>query len=98
MVPFDSEFMALYVAYFMVLVFLILGFAYSKKYKERFKLNIIFFSIYFCIFLFPFFNENNFKGGNSLGVLVFGLFYLLVHLSVFLVRGLRHFVVKWIRG
>ena len=83
-IPDNGEFLTLYVIYLVVFLILLIGTIKSKSYKEDFTKNLIFFLAYLGIMIYISFNENNFKGGNSLGVLFIGGIFILLHLLIFI--------------
>ena len=83
-IPDNGEFLTLYVIYLVVFLIFLIGTIKSKSYKEDFTKNLIFFLAYLGIMICISFNENNFKGGNSLGVLFIGGIFILLHLLIFI--------------
>ena len=81
----DEEFLILYVVYIGLLLFLLLSTIFLKD-NKGFKNNLVFFSIYTAIMLALFSNENNFKNGGSLVVLFYGGIFILLHLTIFMIR------------
>jgi hypothetical protein len=79
----DEEFLLLYFIYGGLFLVLLLGTLFSKK-RRRFKKNLLFFLFYTAILTFVFLDEDNFKYGGSLLVLVYGGFFIVLHLAIFI--------------
>jgi hypothetical protein len=94
MIPIDSEFLTLYVIYISLLIVLVIGSIYSKKYKTIFRRNLLFFAVYTLLIIIPAFDEDNMKGGNSLFFIVFGWAFVLIHLFVLLASGIFNIVKR----
>ena len=84
MFPTDSEFTTLYIAYFVMLIFLIHGLLKSKN-KVFYKWNFLIFGIYLAIMIYVFSDLENFRYGNSLVMLFYGGLFVLLH---FIIIGL----------
>ncbi len=81
MLPVDSEFTMLYMAY--LLMFGILSFGLFKSNDKAFyKWNFLFFGIYFLIMIYVFTDAENFKYGNSLAVLFYGGIFVISHFVI----------------
>lgn len=81
MFPKDSEFTILYIAYFIMLIFLVIGILKSKK-KSFYKLNFVIFDIYSIIMIWIFLEPENFKYGSSLYVLFLGGLFIVLHFLI----------------
>ena len=81
MFPTDSEFTSLYIAYFVMFIFLIFGFLKSKN-KAFYKWNFLFFGIYLSVMIYVFSDSENFKYGNSLAVLFYGGIFVISHFTI----------------
>lgn len=84
MIPTDSEFTALYIAYIVMFLFLCFGLLSSKN-KTFYKWNSLFYGIYLAIMIYVFSDSENFKYGNSLVVLFYGGIFVILH---FIIIGL----------
>ena len=89
----DEEFLILYAVYFGFFIILLAGLLFSKH-KNFFKQNLIFYSIYTAIMILVFLNGSNFKYGGSLSVLFWGSVFVLLHLTIFIFRGVYLLVSK----
>ena len=87
----NEEFWILYAVYIGLFLILLAGTIFEKK-KKDFRNNLIFFSIYTAIMLYIFSDEDNFKGGSSLMVLFIGGVFILLHLTVFIIRRISLFI------
>ena len=93
MFPTDSEYVLLYFVYFSVFIYFFLGLIFTKK--TLYKVNLTIFMDYFLFMLFIFFDEDNFKGGNSLAILFYGAIFVLIHIVIYgLVELIRSFQKK----
>jgi hypothetical protein len=90
----DSDFLLLYGIYFAVLVSLICGYLFSKKYKIFFKNNLIVFLCYTFILFIPSFEKGIMKGGSSLFFIFYGWIFLLLHVVIFLITFLWRYFQK----
>ena len=81
MFPTDSEFTLLYFVYFSVFAYFLLRLFFTKR--TTYKVNLIIFLIYFFLMLYVFLDEDNFKGGNSLAVLLSGGFFVITHIFIY---------------
>ena len=81
MFPTDSEFTLLYFVYFSVFAYFLLGLIFTKR--TIYKVNLIIFLIYFFLMFYVFLDEDNFKGGNSLAVLLSGGFFVITHIFIY---------------
>ncbi len=81
MFPTDSEFTLLYFVYFSVFAYFLLGLIFTKR--TIYKVNLIIFLIYFFLMFYVFLDEDNFKGGNSLAVLLSGGIFVITHILVY---------------
>ena len=81
MFPTDSEYVLLYFVYFSVFIYFFLGLIFTKK--TLYKVNLTIFMAYFLFMLFIFFDEDNFKGGNSLAILFYGVIFVLIHIVIY---------------
>jgi hypothetical protein len=91
----DSEFLLLYVIYFLLFIGLLCGTIYAVEYKKRFRNNLIFFVVYAAITFIPTLFPENMKYGASLIYLVGGWFFLALHIVVFAASlGWRYFQKK----
>lgn len=81
MFPTDSEYVLLYFVYFSVFIYFFLGLIFTKK--TLYKVNLTIFMAYFLFMLFIFFDEDNFKGGNSLAILFYGAIFVLIHIVIY---------------
>ena len=73
MFPTDSEYILLYFVYFSVFIYFFLGLIFTKK--TLYKVNLTIFMVYFLYMFYIFLDEDNFKGGNSLGNIIDSVFY-----------------------
>jgi hypothetical protein len=94
MIIIDGEFLTLYVIYISLLIVLVIGSIYSKKYKTIFSRNLLFFAVYTLLLIIPAFDEDNMKGGSSLFFIVFGWAFVLIHLFVFLATVIFNIVKR----
>lgn len=78
MFPVDSEFIAVYTLYSLMLFVIIYGMT-SSKYKSFYKWNLLMFIIYIVVAVFVFLDPENFEGGDSLVVLFYSLLLVLIH-------------------
>ncbi len=81
MFPTDSEFTLLYFVYFSVFAYFLLGLIFTKR--TTYKVNLIIFLIYFFLMFYVFLDEDNFKGGNSLAVLLSGGFFVITNIFIY---------------
>ena len=81
MIPTDSEFSMLYVAYGIMASFLVIGLISSTK-KKYFISNSIVFLCYLAFMIYIFSDAENFKYGNSLAVLFYGALFVLSHFAI----------------
>ncbi len=81
MFPTDSEFILLYFVYFSVFIYFFLGLIFTKRTIH--KVNLIIFMVYFLLMLYIFLDEDNFKGGNSLAVLFYGVIFVVTHIIIY---------------
>lgn len=81
MLPIDSEFIVLYLLYTIFGVFLFVKMLCFKT--SFYKLNLILFLAYTAIMVYIFVDEENFKYGNSLGVLFYSFLFILIHILLF---------------
>lgn len=93
MIPTDSEFSILYVAYGIMAIFLIIGLLYSSN-KTYFKWNSVVFLCYLTFMIFIFSDSENFKYGNSLAVLFYGTIFLLSHFVLIGLIKLVRMIIK----
>lgn len=87
MFPTDSEFTVVYLVYILVLFYLVYKYIKGKR-KIYFRANLIFYvgyTLFASIFLYG--NPENFKGGGSLGVLVFSSAFVVIHIAILLMVG-----------
>ena len=84
MLPIDNEFTLLYITYFIMFIFLAFGYLQSKN-KTFYKWNLLFFGIYLAFMIYVFLDSENFKYGNSLVVLFYGVIFVILH---FIIIGL----------
>lgn len=82
MIPVNGDFRLLYFAYGLVFVILVGGILISEN-KKLFKRNLIVYFIYTGIMIFMFSDEENFKYGGSLVVLIYGAAFPIIHAVVF---------------
>ena len=81
MFPKDSEFITLYITYFVMFSFLIFGLLKSKN-KTFYKWNFLFLAIYLSIMIYIFSDSENFRYGNSLAVLFYGGLFVISHFMI----------------
>ena len=81
MFPTDSEYILLYFVYFSVFIYFFLGLIFTKK--TLYKVNLTIFMVYFLYMFYIFLDEDNFKGGNSLAVLLSGGFFVITHIFIY---------------
>ena len=81
MFPTDSEFTLLYLVYFSVFAYFLLGLIFTKR--TIYKVNLIIFLIYFFLMFYVFLDEDNFKGGKSLAVLFSGGIFVITHIVIY---------------
>ena len=93
MIPTDSEFTTLYIAYLLMLMFLIFGLLKSKN-KAFYKWNFLFFGIYLAIMIYVFSDSENFRYGNSLVVLFYGGIFVFLHFIIIGIIKLYRSVTK----
>ncbi len=79
----DEEFLILYAAFIGLLLIFLAGIVFSKN-KGFYRKNLIVYSIYTAIMIFVFIDDDNFKYGSSLVVLLYGGILILLHLLVFI--------------
>jgi len=89
MLPTDSDFIFLYIAYAAILAYLIYGLIASEQ-KKFYLINIIIFVIYSGIMMYYFSDPEYFKYGNSLAMLFYGGLFVGVHFIILA-------VIKFIR-
>lgn len=90
MFPTDSEFTLLYFVYFSVFAYFFLGLIFTKR--TICKVNLIIFLIYFFLMFYVFLDEDNFKGGNSLAVLLSGGIFVITHIVIY---GLVELIISF---
>ncbi len=90
MFPTDSEFTLLYFVYFSVFAYFLLGLIFTKR--TICKVNLIIFLIYFFLMFYVFLDEDNFKGGNSLAVLLSGGIFVITHIVIY---GLVELIISF---
>jgi hypothetical protein len=93
MIPTDSEFTTLYIAYLLMLMFLIFGLLKSKN-KVFYKWNFLFYGIYLAIMIYVFSDSENFRYGNSLVVLFYGGIFVLLHFIIIGIIKLYKSIIK----
>ncbi len=93
MIPTGQEFSILYIAYAILFIFLILNYVLSKN-KRFYKWNLIVLGIYFSYMIYLFSDPINFKGGSSLGVLLYGAFFVLSHFVIIGLIKFIHLIIK----
>ncbi len=93
MLPTNSEFILVYVAYLVMVLYLIYGFIFSKK-KSFVKWNAVMFVLYFSFVAYLFLDPINFKGGASLVVLFYSALFITVHFAIIGLIKLLQFVIK----
>ena len=81
---FDDEIYMMYFIYFLLLIFLVVGFSFARKFIVSFRRYLIIFVLYALLLIIPSLNEDNMKGGSSLYFIVFGWLFLLFHLVIFI--------------
>ena len=81
MFPTDSEFILLYFVYFSVFIYFFLGLIFTKRTIH--KVNLTIFTVYFLLMLYVFLDEDNFKRGNSLAVLFYGVIFVVTHIIIY---------------
>ena len=81
MFPTGSEFLILYSAYFAMLIFLVYGLLTSKN-KAFYKWNTFFYIVYLFLMINMFSDSENFRYGNSLGVLIYGGLLVVSHAAL----------------
>jgi hypothetical protein len=81
MFPTDSEFTALYIAYFVMLILLTFGLLKSRN-KKFYKWNFLCYGIYLAMMIYVFSDSENFKYGNSLVVLFYGGIFVISHFVI----------------
>lgn len=81
MFPTDSEFILLYIIYFLVFVYFFFGLLITKR--NMLKINFSIYFIYSTFLLYIFSDENNFKGGTLLLVLFLGGILIVTHLFIY---------------
>ena len=81
MFPTDSEFTLLYLVYFSVFAYFLLGLIFTKR--TIYTVNLIIFLIYFFLMFYVFLDEDNFKGGKSLAVLFSGGIFVITHIVIY---------------
>jgi len=81
MFPIHSDFIFLYSCYLLAIIYLVIK---TQKTKRLFyKINLVILLIYTSWFLYLFLDANNFSGGGSLPMLLYPLFVLFVHLTIY---------------
>ncbi|GER58439.1 hypothetical protein ULMA_05470 [Patiriisocius marinus] len=93
MFPTGSEFLILYSAYFAILVFLIYGLLSSKN-KAFYKWNMLLYIVYLIIMINVFSDSENFRYGNSLGVLFYGGLLVVSHAALIVLIKLYQLFTK----
>lgn len=81
MFPTDSEFILLYIFYFLVFAYFLVGLLITKR--NIFKINFRIYLFYSFFLLYIFSDQNNFTGGTSLMVLFLGGILIITHLFVY---------------
>jgi len=79
--PLDNEFVFLYSCYLLAIIYL--GTKTQKTKLLFYKINLIILLIYTSWFLYLFLDANNFSGGGSLPMLLYPLFVLILHVSIY---------------
>lgn len=87
MFPLDSEFLILYLLYFTVFGYFFVQYFRTKK--RVYKINLIIFISYFILMVYVFADKENFKYGNSLAVLFYGILFLTTHIILY---GIINFI------
>ncbi|WP_299315274.1 hypothetical protein [uncultured Aquimarina sp.] len=82
MIPTDSEFSMLYIAYAIVLILIVFG-LFFKSNKKEFWIHLIFYSLYAGLMIYVFSEKENFQGGGSLVVLFYGFIFPILHLVIY---------------
>lgn len=82
MFPTNQEFSILYICYLVALILIIRSLFFNSKNNE-FKFHFLFYVIYTGFMIYIFSDEENFSGGNSLAILVYGFLFLIAHLIIF---------------
>lgn len=91
MFPTDNDFALLYITYVVMFLFLMHGFIYSVN-KSFYKWNGLFFVVYLGFMIYVFLDSENFKYGNSLAVLFYGLVIVLFHFFIMGTIKLCHYL------
>lgn len=81
MIPTGHEFSILYIAYAIMFNLLVLNYVLSKS-KRFYKWNLGVFGVYISYMIYLFSDPLNFTGGSSLGVLIYGAFFVLLHFVI----------------
>ena len=93
MIPTDQEFSILYLSYFVMFSYLVLGNLFSKR-QPYFAINLIALLMYLGFLVTIFVDPQNFKGGMSLVVLGKSALFLIIHLGILLLLWFYKVLVK----
>ena len=93
MIPTDNEFSTLYFFYGFILILILCGLLFKPN-KKEFKIHFIFYILYSGYVVYIFSDKENFKGGNSLAVLLYSFVFPILHLIIFGIVKLMKFIIK----
>jgi predicted PurR-regulated permease PerM len=88
MIPIDSEFVLMYIAYGIFFIFLLWKYFKTKNKVYTFSLGL--YLIYTFLMIYIFLDKESFKGGNSLAVIFLGSVLIVIHLFfVFIYEAIK---------
>lgn len=83
MLPTDSEFTFLYICYLALFLYLTLSLFITKN--KYYKIHFAIYLVYTSFMIYVFLDEDNFKGGGSLGVLFYGALFVWTQIMILLI-------------
>jgi len=92
MIPIDSEFLLMYVLYGVILILILMSLRFQRK--RVFYIHLCIFLFYTAFMTYVFTDEENFKGGASLGVWFYGVLFPSIHLITYGIIQMITFLVK----
>ena len=93
MIPFDFEFMLMYIFYILMIAYLLFGLMKSKR-RCFFVTNSLIYTLYFGLMIYIFSDFENFRYGNSLVILFYGYLFIIIHAIVVLIINSNHVYKK----
>lgn len=97
MLPFDKEFVLVYILNLLTLGVLLFGLIRTKR-RKFFIVNLIVYIVYFLALASTFANGENFRYGGSLPILFYGAIFPLLHLLVLMLIYLFEKFFLWLNG